>query len=235
MMGSTGSSPMMSISSSLCLLVLGGAAAFMLMNNKPSVSSSRAVKESRGTPSFSSPSGAENAPLAAHQSMTGGGSPGVASIPQGPLAKGLDGRWAITYGGLGLQVDPKDCQTTNVWFDDPGESNLTAWNLKVAPGYEDVYYIRSEERGFDKGCDRSYLTAPDSCTGPITMSKPSSSDAQLWQAISSRDGGYELRSVSCERKRWPSYMISSGKAGGVTNTARLSARDGSAYVLRKKQ
>lgn len=160
--------------------------------------------------------------------------PGIPSIPQPPVARGLDGRFAITYGSLGLRVDPKACSNGNVWFDDAKEASLTAWNLKTVPGYEDVYYIRSEERMFDKACDRAYLTSPSSCTGTLSMERPKDSVDQLWKLLPSTDGGYEFQSVACDRKRWPSFVISSGKTGGITNTARLAARDGSAYVLRRQ-
>jgi hypothetical protein len=132
-------------------------------------------------------------------------------------------------------VDPKDCATTNVWFDDAKEATLTAWNIETVPGFEDVYFIRSEERMFDKACDKSYLSAPGSCTGPSMMDRPNNSAEQMWKLIPSRDGGYEIQSVACDRKRWPSFMLSSGKVGGLTNTPRLAARDGSAYILRRQQ
>ena len=157
---------------------------------------------------------------------------GTVATPQGSVARGLDGRYKVTYGGMSLSVDPKDCKTNNVWFSDASGIKLE-WNLKTVPGYEDVYTLRSEERTFDKGCDAAYLEAPSSCSGPAYLTRPASTDLQHWQLIPSTGGGYEIRNVACSNKRWPSYMISSGNQGGVTNTARLADRGGSPYVLRK--
>ena len=153
---------------------------------------------------------------------------------QQAVARGMDGRWNITYGGLTLGVDTKDCTTSNVWFDDTTGENKQQWNLRAVPGREDVYQIHSEERLFDKGCEHAYLTAPASCTGPATLDKPQFADRQWWQLVPNTvTGGYEVRNVSCANKRWPSYMISSGAQGGVGNTARLASRAGAPYVLRR--
>lgn len=230
--GSPTQSQMLSFSS--CLLALISVAVVGIMMTRPSSASNQNPNPNQNqNPPQTSQLMYASSPQPPAPNLV----PGVASVPQPPpnVARGLDGRWAITYGSLGLRVDPKECQVTNVWFDEATESSLNAWNLETVPGYEDVYFIRSEERAFDKACDRAYLTSPEACTGTLTMARPENTERQLWQLVPSRDGGYEIRNVACTKKRWPSYMISSGKQGGVTNTARLAPRDGSSYVLRRQQ
>lgn len=149
------------------------------------------------------------------------------------VARGLDGRYQLTYGGESMTSDPRNCQTTAVWFDDVKDGSQSQWNLKTVPGYEDVYYVRNEDRFFNQGCAKAYLQAPSSCAGPAYLSEPSNTDLQYWQLLPSIDGGYELRNVSCNSKKWPAYVISSATQKGPTNTARLVPREGAPYTLRR--
>jgi hypothetical protein len=222
--GGGGSQQMVSMSSSLMLLSAMAAGALLYLNSQKKEPTTPAEKQ------LQSPA------LQQQQQMAAAANPvalntNVASSP-GSVARGLDGRYTVKYGAMSLTVDPKDCKTNNVWFSE-GNGIKMEWNLKTVPGYEDVYTLRSEERGFNKGCDMAYLQAPSSCNGPATLARPASTDLQNWQLVPSTNGGYEIRNVSCSNKRWPSYMISSGNQGDITNTARLADRAGSPYTLRK--
>lgn len=226
--GGSSQQMMMSASSSMLLLCAAAAGAMFLLRG-----------DSKKDGGSQTTGGSVQAPVVASTSTTssaqaGPGVPlaGTSGMAPGTVARGLDGRYKVTYGGMSLTVDPKDCKTNNVWFSDAGGIKLE-WNLKTVPGYEDVYTLRSEERTFTKGCDAAYLEAPSSCTGPAYLARPASTDAQHWQLIPSTGGGYEIRNVACSNKRWPSYMISSGNQGDMANTARFADRAGSPYLLRK--
>ena len=215
-----GKQQMLSVCSSILLLCAVAGGAYMMMNK--TATKTFAVNTNTNTNNTNSPV------LTSSNQMSSSGSVG----------RGLDGQYNITYGNMSLSVNPKDCATNNVWFANTMESSPFEWNLRTVPGTEDVYTIRSEDRAFDKGCDAAYLEAPASCTGPMVLARPTgNSDNQFWKVIPSTTAGgnttYELMSVSCSNKRWPSYMISSGTLSGVTNSAKLAARDGSSYTLRK--
>lgn len=225
-----GSSQMMSISMSVVLLCAVGAGAYLMLS-KPKTNAADQQQQLQ-----------QQQLLTQQQQQLGAGVPGavpvttlqnVAASAPGVVGRNMAGRYQITYGGMSLAVDPKDCQTKNVWFSDTTGGTKHEWNLKLVPGFEDVYYISSEERAFDKGCDTAYLEAPSSCTGPASLNRPATTDLQYWRLVPSTGGGYELQNVSCANKRWPSYMISSGNQGGLTNTARLASRTGSPYLFRK--
>ena len=202
----------------ICLAAVAGGAVWYM--NK-----SRSQTASAAPTSHTSPSG-PTSPLM---------SPLQLNSSAQSVARGLDGRYTVTYGDLGLRVNTTSCNSGNVWFDNTTEGMGHQWNLRTVPGFEDVYFIRSEDRSFDKGCDRAYLSAPSSCTGFVSLERPNNSDRQFWQLVPSttQNGGFEIRSVYCGKKRWPSFMISSGTQGGVANAPRLSARDGSSYTLRR--
>lgn len=217
--GGGGSSQMMSISMSLVMMCAAAAGAYVLMRPKP--------------PSQLQQQQQQQLVATAPAATTGLMAQNVAVSAPGSVGRGMAGRYQITYGGLSLAVDPKDCQTKGVWFSDTTGGTKHEWNLKLVPGFEDVYYISSQERAFDKGCDTAYLEAPSSCTGPASLNRPANTDLQFWRLVPSTDGGYELQNVSCANKRWPSFMISSGNQSGATNTARLAARTGSPYLFRK--
>lgn len=231
MSGGGGSSQqMMSLSSSCLMVCVVGVGAMLFLNGS---SKDKDKGGSISTQNVNSTQNLQSAPAPSIlQSPPGVALAGTVATPPGSVARGLDGRYKVTYGGMSLSVDPKDCKTNNVWFSDESGIKLE-WNLKAVPGYEDVYTIRSEERTFDKGCDAAYLEAPNSCSGPAYLTRPASTDLQHWQFAPSTGGGYEIRNVACSNKRWPSYMISSGNQGGLTNTARLADRGGSPYLLRK--
>ena len=231
-MGGGSSQQMMSLSSSMIMICAVAASAYLLLGGNKSSPNGQLPTGQMQTPTqqqqqqqqLAPPSGAQNPP-GVQLANTVPSSPGA-------VARGLDGRYLVTYGGMSLTVDPKDCKTNNVWFSDQSGIKME-WNLKTVPGYEDVYTLRSEERGFTKGCDAAYLEAPSSCSGPAYITRPASTEAQYWQLVPSTGGGYELRNVACSNKRWPAYMISSGNQGDLTNTARLADRAGSPYLLRK--
>lgn len=225
--GGGGSSQMLSVSMSLILVCAAGAGAFMLLRKPGSTASTPQAMQAMQAMQATQP-------LQGTQSLTASGGAGnVAVSTPGSVGRGMAGRYQVTYGGMSLVVDPKDCQTKDVWFSDTTGGTKHEWNLKLVPGFEDVYYISSEERAFDKGCDTAYLEAPSSCAGPAYLARPSNTDLQFWRLVPSTGGGFELQNVSCANKRWPSYMISSGNQGGAANTARLAARTGSPYLFRK--
>jgi hypothetical protein len=219
-----GSSQMMSISMSVVLLCAAGVGAYLMLSKPKTPDQQQALLQQQQQQQQAA---AVTAPMAVTTLQN------VAASAPGSVGRNMAGRYQITYGGMSLVVDPKDCQTKNVWFSDTTGGTKHEWNLKLVPGFEDVYYISSEERAFDKGCDTAYLEAPSSCTGPASLNRPATTDLQYWRLVPSTGGGYELQNVSCANKRWPSFMISSGNQGGPTNTARLASRTGSPYLFRK--
>jgi type II secretory pathway pseudopilin PulG len=226
--GGGGSSQMMSMSMSLVLVCAAAAGAYVLMSRPKTTPQQQQLQQQQQQLQQQQQQAA--AAAAPQQAMIAQNV--VASAP-GSVGRAMAGRYQITYGGLSLVVDPKDCQTKNAWFSDATGGTKHEWNLKLVPGFEDVYYISSQERAFDKGCDAAYLEAPSSCTGPASLNRPATTDLQYWRLVPSTDGGFELQNVSCANKRWPSFMISSGNQGGATNTARLASRTGSPYLFRK--
>ncbi len=220
--GGGGSSQMMSISMSMVLLSAAAVGAYLMM--KPKTTQNQQLLQQQAM---------QPAAVPVQNVAVTGGVQNVATSAPGGVGRGMAGRYQITYGGLSLVVDPKDCQTKNVWFSDATGGTKHEWNLRLVPGFEDVYYISSQERAFDKGCDTAYLEAPSSCQGPASLNRPATTDLQYWRLVPSTDGGFELQNVSCANKRWPSFMISSGNQGGASNTARLAARTGSPYLFRK--
>lgn len=226
--GGGGSSQMMSVSMSMVLVCAAAAGAYVLMRPK-----TQTQQQQQQQQQLLAAAQAQAQGTAAGPQTVGAIAQNVVASTPGSVGRGMAGRYQISYGGLSLVVDPKDCQTKNVWFSDTTGGTKHEWNLKLVPGFEDVYYISSQERAFDKGCDTSYLEAPSSCTGPASLNRPANTDLQFWRLVPSTDGGYELQNVSCANKRWPSYMISSGNQAGATNTARLAARTGAPYLFRK--
>ena len=199
-----GQSQMMSMSmSSLCLVsvvAVAGVGLWMMSNNKP--------KTTPAPPS------------------DGGAPPAGTSAPEGLGA----GMYNIKYGGVGMSVQPNACSSTDVGFNNTTENDQQVWNLRPVPGRSGVYYVASEHKQFDAGCDLKYLTAPQSCSGTPVLHKPEFADLQYWNLVPSGDGKFMLRNMSCADKRQASYLSSSGTAGGFAK-AQMTSREGSAYSV----
>lgn len=200
-----GQSQMMSMSmSSLCLVsvvALGGAALLMMNNNKEK------PKET-------------DAPVMTPVGTTG---------PETGGALGA-GWYNIKYGGVGMSVNPKSCGSTQVGFNNTTENDQQVWSLQPVPGRTGLYYVSSEHKQFDSGCNVKYLTAPTNCDGTPELNKPEFADLQYWSLVPRGDGKFMLRNQSCADKRQSSYLSSSGVAGDMAKST-MTSREGSPYSI----
>lgn len=166
-------------------------------------------------------------------------SPTDAPGPITPPAGGgdLDGLRQIKYGGVNMVVPASsNCGgRQKPYFKTPTGTDQALWNFDPVSGQDDVYYIRSENKQFKKGCNL-YLTSPTGCksNAEATMEKPLYTDRQSWKAIPSGDG-YQLMSVACQNSRGFPYLTSKGSGGGKGNTPRMANRVGTTYMIESKE
>lgn len=168
-----------------------------------------------------------------------GGTPSPSSSSDEPdvSAGDLAGVRQIKYGGVNLVVPgSSNCGgNQKPYFKTPTGTDQALWNFDPVANQEDVYYIRSENKQFKKGCNL-YLTSPSGCksNAQATLEKPVYADRQYWKAVPSGDG-YQLMSIACQNSRGFPYLSSKGTGGGKSNTPRMANRIGTTYMIESKE
>jgi hypothetical protein len=195
-----------------CICMVAIAGGFYMMQNKPASTPAPTPGPQPSTPDEDTP--------------TGGDMAGVKTIK---------------YGGTRLVVpskakcNPSGAQAYKVYLNNGSENMQHQWKFIDVPNRPGTYYVRSEQKNFNNGCNL-YLTAPQSCNAgnDVGIDKSGYAERQYWKLKPTGDG-YQMVSVHCEDSRSNKYLISKGVIGpgkkATDNTMRMSDREGTIYTI----